>query len=99
METYTQLKHEAILKKWKQQALSRNEDPIDTSVECVLSFLLGMYTKGCLYSGLCGVRTALSSFVCVKGFSKLSDHPMISRYLKGFLIGILLYLSMHKYGT
>ena len=41
-----------------------------------------MYTKGCLYSGLCGARNALSSVVCIKGFSKLSDHPMISRYLK-----------------
>ena len=39
--------------------------------------------KGCLYSGLCGARSALSSVVCIKGFSKLSDHPMISRYLKG----------------
>ena len=47
------------------------------------SFLHGMYTKGCLYSGVCGARSALSSVVCIKGFSKLSDHPMISRYLKG----------------
>ena len=36
-----------------------------------------------LYSGLCGARSALSSVVCIKEFSKLSDHPMISRYLKG----------------
>ena len=48
----TQSKYEAILKKWKQHALSRNEDPIDTSVESALSFLHGMYTKGYLYSGL-----------------------------------------------
>ena len=68
METYTQSKHEAILKKWKQQALSRNEDPIDTSVECVLSFLHGMYTKGCFYSGLCGVRSALSSVYALRDF-------------------------------
>ena len=31
----------------------------------------------------CGARSALSSVVCVKRFSKLPDHPMISRYLKG----------------
>ena len=65
----TQSKYEAVLKKQKQHALSRNEDPIDTSVKSVLSFLHGMYTKGCLYSGLCGARSALSSFVCIKGFS------------------------------
>ena len=73
----TKSKYEAILKKWKQYVLSRNEDPIDTSAESVLSFLHGMYTKGCLYSELCGARNALSSVVCIKGFSKRSDHPMI----------------------
>ena len=78
----TQSKYEAVLKKQKQYALSRNEDPIDTSVKSVLSFLHGMYTKGCLYSGLCEARSALSSVACIKGFSKLSDHPMISKYLK-----------------
>ena len=73
----TQSKYEAILKKWKQHVLSRNEDPIDTSIESVLSFLHGMYTKGCLYSRLCGAGSALSSVVW-----KFSDHPMISKYLK-----------------
>ena len=38
----TKSKYEAILKKWKQHALSKNEDPTDTSVESVLSFLHGM---------------------------------------------------------
>ena len=60
----TKSKYEAILKKWKQYGLSRNEDPIDTSVESVLSFLRGMYTKGCLCSGLCGAGSPLSSNVC-----------------------------------
>ena len=36
-----------------------------------------------LKGGLCGARSALSSVVCIKGFSKLSDYPVISRYLKG----------------
>ena len=40
-----------------------------------------MYTKGCSYGGLCTARSALSSVI--KGFSKLSDYPMISRHLKG----------------
>ena len=45
----TKSKYEAILKKWIQHSLSRNEDPIDSSVESVLSLLHGIYTKGCLY--------------------------------------------------
>ena len=79
----TKSKYEATPKKWKQHALSRNEDPIDISVVTVLPFLHGMYTKGCLYSGLYGAKSALSSVLCIKRFSKLSDHAMISRYLKG----------------
>ena len=78
----TRSKYEAILKKWKQHTSLRNQDLIYTSVASVLSFLHGMYTKSCLYSVLCGARSALSSVVCIKGFSRLSDHPMISRYLK-----------------
>ena len=42
-----------------------------------------MHTKCCLYSELCGARSALPSVVCTKGFSQLSDHPMISRYMEG----------------
>ena len=42
-----------------------------------------MYCNGCLYSGLCAARSALSSSITIKGYLKLSDHPFISRYLKG----------------
>ena len=42
-----------------------------------------MYRNGCLYSGLCAARSALSSSITIKGYLKLSDHPLISRYLKG----------------
>ena len=41
-----------------------------------------MYIKGWLYSGLCGAKSALSSVAFINGFSKLSNHPMISKYLK-----------------
>ena len=43
----------------------------------------GMYINGCLYSGLCAARSALSSILTIKGYTKLSEHPFISRYLKG----------------
>ena len=43
----------------------------------------GMYINGFLYSGLCAARSALSSIVTIKGYIKLSDHPFISRHLKG----------------
>ena len=34
-------------------------------------------------SGLFAARSALSSLITTKGYLKLSDHPLISRYLKG----------------
>ena len=42
-----------------------------------------MYRNGCLYSGLCAARSALSSSIKTKGYLKLPDQPLISRYLKG----------------
>ena len=43
----------------------------------------GMYINGCLYSDLCAASSALSSTVTIKGYTKLSEHAFISRYLKG----------------
>ena len=85
MDTYHKSKREAMLKTWKKHSLSRNEDLIDTSPEGLLFFLHGNYTKTYLYSRLWGASSALSSVVCINGFSKLSNHPMISRHRKGTL--------------
>ena len=64
-------------------AISRNENPYSPDVTAVLAFLYSMYRNGCLYSGLCAARSALSSSITIKGYLKLSNHPLISRYLKG----------------
>ena len=53
-----------------------------TSIESVLKFLHGMYNDG-LCSGLSAARSALASTVTIKMFAKLSDHPLLVRYLKG----------------
>ena len=42
-----------------------------------------MYHNGCLYNGICAARSALSSLTTIKDYFQLSDHPLISRYLKG----------------
>ena len=42
-----------------------------------------MYNDGCLYSGLCAAQSGLASAVTIKGFAKLSDHPLLVRYLRG----------------
>ena len=45
--------------------------------------MYGLYINGCLYSGLCAASSALSSIVTIKDYTKLSEHPFISCYLKG----------------
>ena len=49
----------------------------------ILRFLLSMYKGGSRYSGLCAARSALSSAITIPGYNCISEHPMISRFLRG----------------
>ena len=60
-----------------------NENPHIINIQNVLKFLHGIYRDGCLYSGSFAARSALASVVTIRGFVKLSDHPLPVRYLKG----------------
>ena len=62
--------------------ISRNKYPYYPDVNTVLTFMHGMYLNVCLYSGLCAARSALSSVVTIRGYLKLLEHPLVSRYLK-----------------
>ena len=42
-----------------------------------------MLEQGNSYSYISSARSALTSFMSAKGFNKLSDHPLISRFIKG----------------
>ena len=66
-----------------QYAISRNEDPYSPDVNTALTFMHGMYLNSCLYSGLCAARSALSNVVTIRGYLKLSEHSLVSQYLKG----------------
>ena len=79
----TRSRYESVLRRCHGLVISRNENPYSPDVTAVLAFLHGMYRNSCLYSGLCAARSALSSSITAKGYLKLSDHPLISRYLKG----------------
>ena len=78
--TVTRSWYESVLRRWFVYASLRNTDP---DVNTVLSFMHGMYINGCLCSGLGAVHSALSSIVTIKSYTKLSEHPFISCYLKG----------------
>ena len=42
-----------------------------------------MYKNGCYYSGLSCARSALSTIVHIERYSKLSDHPLKPKFMKG----------------
>ena len=79
--TTTKYRYESVLRRWIKYAELRNRDLYTADVNTLLAFLHSMYLYECLYSSLC--HSALSSVVTIKGFILLSDHPLISRYLKG----------------
>ena len=79
--TTNRIQYESVLRQWFVYAASRIMDPCTPDVNTILLFTLVMYINGCLYSGLCSTRSALSSIVTIKGYKKLSEHPFISRYL------------------
>ena len=79
----TKSRYKGVLKRWRQHCIQRNENPYIADVRSVLIFLHGMYKNGCLYSGICAARSALSSVVQVEGCEKLSSHPLITRFVKG----------------
>ena len=81
--TTTRCRYDSVLRRWCIYASLRNMDSYTPDVNTVLSIMHGMYINGCLYSSLCAARSALSSIVTIEGYTKLSEHPFISRYQKG----------------
>ena len=49
----------------------------------VLDFLHGIYKWRCRYSGICPARSALSNAATIPGYERMSNHPLISQYIKG----------------
>ena len=49
----------------------------------VLKFFTEIYEKGCQYSSITLARSALASVVTLRGYTTLSDHPLIKFFIKG----------------
>ena len=80
----TTSKYSSTVNKWKIFCAERKEDPIYTSVNTVLEFLTFVFKSGVSYSTICGTRSALASIVTLSdSHCKLSDHPLIGRFVKG----------------
>ena len=76
-------KYKSFINRWKHFSIRGSENCYTPSVNSVLKFLYYLYENGCYYSGLSSARSALSTVVHFEGYSKLSDHPLISKFMKG----------------
>ena len=82
-EPKTATKYKSFIDRWKLFCIRGSESCYTRSVNSVLKFLYYLYKNGCYYSGLFSARSALSTIVHIEGCSKLSDHPLISKFMKG----------------
>ena len=76
-------RYEGVLRQWKNYCSQRGVDPLVTDVKNVLDFLHGIYKRGSRYSGICAARSTFSSVVTIPGYERMSNHPLISRYVRG----------------
>ena len=82
-EPKTATKYKSFIDRWKLFCIRGSESCYTRSVNSVLKFLYYLYKNGCYYSGLFSARSALSTIVHIERCSKLSDHPLISKFMKG----------------
>ena len=79
----TAAKYKSFIDRWKLFCIRGSENCYTPSVNSALKLLYYLYKNGCYYFGLSSARSALSTIVHIDGYSKLSDHPLISKFMKG----------------
>ena len=79
----TRYKYELVLRKWEKFCTKRGSDPYNTNVNNILEFLTELYEKGNKYSSICSARSALATVVKIDSYSSISDHPLVSQFVKG----------------
>ncbi|XP_057299263.1 uncharacterized protein LOC130629901 [Hydractinia symbiolongicarpus] len=79
----TQKQYSGPIRRWIQYCTGRSIDPYHPNVKDVLIHLTELFKGGSGYSVLCTTRSAIASVVSISGYSSLSEHPLISRFIKG----------------
>lgn len=62
------------IQKWLHLCVEKHVNPMSPSVSVVLDYLAGHFHAGIGYSGLNTARSALSSFVTIKGHGQIGKH-------------------------
>ena len=72
-----------LLQQWHDFCGREETNYLLPDVTSVLKFFTELYEKGCQYSSITLARSALASVVTVRGYTTLSEHPLIKRFIKG----------------
>lgn len=79
----TKRQYWSYIQKWLHLCVEKHVNPMSPSVSVVLDYLAGHFHAGIGYSGLNTARSALSSFVTIKGHGQIGKHNLINRFMKG----------------
>ena len=72
-----------MLQQWHDFCGKEQTNYLLLDVTSVLKFFTELYEKGCQCGSITLARSVLASVVTLRGYTTLSDHPLIKRFIKG----------------
>ncbi|CAG2190131.1 unnamed protein product [Mytilus edulis] len=70
-------------KRWMCFSNKKQTDPLDPSINTVLSFLSSLYDSGLSYSAINTAKSAISSICSVTSGIDIGKHKLVTRYMRG----------------
>ena len=79
----TKGRYNSVLQQWYNFCGTEETNYLLPDVNSVPKFLTELNEKGCQYSSITVAPSALASVITLQGYTTLSDHPLIKRFMKG----------------
>ena len=79
----TRERYNSVLQQWHDFCGREETNYLLPDVISVLKCFTKLYEKGCQYRSITLACSALASVVTLRGYTRLSDHPLIKRFIKG----------------
>ena len=72
-----------LIKNGKLFVVKGGIDTFLVTISDVRACLTNMFEMGLGYSSICSARSALNCIVCLPGYSGITEHPVLKRFIKG----------------
>ena len=79
----TRSKYSNYLKKFVVYCEKHSINPTEANANIVVNYLTNLVNVGHKYSTICAAKQGISSIVYLPPYTQLSDHPLISQFMKG----------------